>query len=172
MGKYLLSFYLSLFFIFPTLGAQRDYLKELDIQVPGGTSKVTVVVPNDEIERNFMPSIEESLKHAGSKNGVNEKITRRSVAYYLAGAFEEAIQKKDAETAIKYAISAILNDAHKIDDSFLYILDDTNYNLIDNVIKSTQEDKLDKGRKAWENTKKTVDALISFQESDPYRIVN
>ena len=110
------------------------------------------------------------LKHANSHNGVNEKIAKDTIAYSLAGSFEIALQAKHLEEAVSYAIAAILNGAHRIDDSFLYTLDDTNPRLIDEVIEGQKKDPWDHKREIWNNTKKTIDALISFQDPNPDRL--
>jgi hypothetical protein len=157
--------------IAPTFSAEGSYLKNLEIKVPNMNSVITTVVPKNITENDFSAPINESLAHARSMNGATERIMKEAIAYSLAGAFETALENKNSAEAVGYAVSAIINGAHKIDDSFLYTLEDTNPQLIDRVIQVLQEDKLDQQRKAWNTTKETVDALISFQTPNSNRFI-
>ena len=157
-----------------TMASESNYLKDITIQLPGISSSVTVVVPEEANEIDFMAPIEASLKHANSTNGVNERVARETIAYSLAGAFEMALKEKNSVSAVNYAIAAILNGAHKIDDSFLYTLDDTNPYLIDSIVQEQEikKDKWDQKKEVWNTTKKTIDALISFQTPNPNRYID
>lgn len=179
MKRFLLTALLSLLLITPTIGTENVYLQDLSIDIPDTNSKISVIIPKIMNEEEFQEALKESIKRGFSQNILSsdiEKIARETIAYTLASKFENALEKKEVDAATLYAISAILNGAHNIDNSFLYTLYDVNPQLIDQIEKVSNTDKViakkwDLERKIFDSARKTVDCLISFQDPDPYRLI-
>lgn len=153
---------------------EEPYLKVLNIKLPTHETSISIIAPNEANEEDFEEIIRESFDHVNNPKNSNllKKIAKKTIAYSLAAQFESALKEERKGLATSYAIAAILNKAHLIDESFLYTIYDINPKIIDDIEKKGKLEKKSSIAYNWKTgdeeifkpTERVVERLISFQK--------